>query len=532
MENKDYAPTKREIYTGQKKRYFAVYYNFALKKLLRVINDIDRQYQALNKLKSINEDILITLPDNPALISDKCYALLKDYCWKAFTDAKNTSGMPLTGDEKKLIAKLCYYLVHIRNFHSHYYHSNEALKFKVNTVAFIETLFDKAKYSFAETNMQELNRLDGDIAEMRKGIDLFSKHEDEYFITSYGRIFFLSLFLNKAEMNRLLDDVQKDDAGKIFKHKILRNIFTTYCHRGGVERFKYNHDETLFTSLDPAIQKSILHLRQVYRIVNYLNNVPIEVNDTNNFPLFFETVKVKDKDTGKYVDKIQGRLGKGEEYVELAKKLNLFPSFEITAVNKKEEKATNAKRGVNYKQGKPYFAFGNIYNIDIIRLAKDNAVIEFKLADFHKLVLTCIKDPDVREKIVLTINTYISNKNEFVDYFNNLDFTSGKAKTNDEEKDFLKLWNSYSYFWKGIDNALRVRLNDKKQQYIKGTVVQANHKIKTIEAINERIISLRYIDLFHENQQIARKENLFTKYAVQYIIDHNLLPNWHWQHHQ
>ena len=559
-------PTKEELFTGQKHEYFTVYYNFALKKLVEIINDIDNQYNNYgNERVKITEITTKTksgfigdLKNIPTLISDKCYALLKDYLWRAFRDAKNTSGIPLTPEDKEYIAEFCKKLVDIRNFHSHYYHDNAALDFTKQTSLFIENkLFIDAKLANAETNLSALSMLDTKLKSRDKGYHLFSLHDGQYKITPAGRIFFLSFFLNKGEMNRFLDSLKTSKEGAELTNKVFRKILTYYCHRGGVERFKYNHQEDVLSILSPDLQHSIQETRQAFKIISYLNNVPSEITDVENFPLIFTKTneirkrKLSNEIVEEVVDIIQPSQGSASDFIEIAKRIKLFEEYRLTSKEIEVYKATKAKGGVNAKQGKQVTTFGNRYNLEVVCIQKDDLFIHIRPKDFQRLIVYAINHTLVKVKgienvitemsgekyITGTWNKFFVKKQDFIEYFTKLTPTVGKIMTEEEEKAFRKEWNEHSFFWKGIDNALKIklegyyllRIKGKKNQIANENLIVGNHETQ-IENILKEAISIRFVDLFHQRDEILRKVNQFTRFAIQYIIDFNLLPNWYWQH--
>ncbi len=525
MTNDTRQVSQLDLFTKGKTPNNALFYNIAAKKLLRIINLNIKDAIHKKEEKNFGNDQSIQF-DNELL-----YPILADYLWKSYEFSKNSSGRQFDDEDIIFINDIINKLFDVRNFQSHYYHDNEALVFKKETAERIEKLYNHAKYSFSEKSSNDISLMEDSIKKIRKTtneISLFNEHNSKWYISQDGVMFFISFFLTKSEMNRYLDNCIQTKQGKDLKSTMLRKIYSYYTHRNGTTRLVYNQEENLLSTLPVETQDNILRLRQAYKIINYLNNIPTDNTYPAKFPLHFNKNGI-------------GKASTADELVTKAKEFNLFKEFTIKKIVKTITKTTKAKGGVNSKNAKPVQEFGNEYTIEVIQISKGNFNIVIHTMDFHRFIIFAINNEsykvkkegveyDIKGEDYITNQwiQYIVARKQFVEFLKNLPIPN-KLITENEKLEFRRQWNSHSYFWKGIDPFFKTKLDKFYDSYIKNSKRISDSKEDKIKSCNEKEIEIRFIDMFHKQDEMMRKENLFTRFAVRYIIDNNLFPNWQWQ---
>lgn len=262
-------PLAYDLYTANKSPDFAIFFNLAHDNLEKFVKSIDPTI--VNPLKE------------PKKLSDRVFTYLREYLWKGNSQNKNKDGHIILAEERSIMIEMLLKLRGLRNFHSHIWHKNDSLEFSDLLFRFVMTLHDTSVSLVSATVSKNASLYQ----RQRDEYPLFKLHNNKYFITQEGRLYFLSFFLNKGEMQSLLQQTKGSKQNNLPEFKFKHEIFTCYCHREGS-----NWDSTSNLTADTHISlensdKRILYNRQAHRIINYLNDDPItSVSDL--IPLLFE----------------------------------------------------------------------------------------------------------------------------------------------------------------------------------------------------------------------------------------------------
>ena len=254
-------PTEYDFFTGGKLPELAIAYNLAVDNLdnyiKSLLNNTDPKYKPTEHLDDL---------------PDFVFPYLRHYLWKGNNENKNSAGYELTPEAKRIIKKMIEKLKRIRNFHSHVWHTNEMMEFDNELVHFI---MDRHEIACAKLIEEHAKTVDTTVYFEQLGkLPFFKKERHKSYIFIHGRVFFLSFFLNKGEMQSLLQSMQgykRTNAPEfMFKHK----VFTFYCHREGSSWDSTGVDNTELEQKNEDEQQRILNGRQAYRIFNYLKDIP------------------------------------------------------------------------------------------------------------------------------------------------------------------------------------------------------------------------------------------------------------------
>lgn len=230
--------------------------------------------------KQINFD-----KDSFKLSSDGNYLKLKEYLWKGVsTFEKNSSGSYISDEDKEIIAELVEKVEKIRNFHSHYWHDNSVLQFSESLKNFVEN-----QYEIALKETSRLEQVSGELfyKEVEPKFKPFQKHDQQFFITQEGRLFFLSIFLNKGDMDALLQISKGSKANFLPEHRFKRKAYTYLCHREGATWFNpivSTDEQELFSENE---QKQFYYNSQGLKIFGYLKDQPLYYMNPDFMPLWF-----------------------------------------------------------------------------------------------------------------------------------------------------------------------------------------------------------------------------------------------------
>lgn len=488
----------------------ALFYNLAYDRIERFIKTEDKNVSD-NAIKSLfNNEI-----PNPDL-NIGTFIKLKNYLWKGYNDDKNSSGTGITEKEISIIRKILYRLTQIRNFQSHYYHSNEPLKFDHDLRIFIQDLFKYAKGKLSGANLHEIHKFDKNFNKRKEDYNkknankstlgqifnhITDNGKNDYYLNSEGKNFFLSLFLTTGEMKKFLKQRRGSKRDDTKEFTIKHALYTFYCHRDGATRFHYNQEENFLESHE-AISKEILKKRQVYKINTYLNDVPESINDPSLFPLF------DDKDN---------IITEPLDLIKFCKVKNIFNvlSFEL------------ATKLMQDKQVKTFE-----HTIEIKHASYPECKIWVGITTFHKLIIDAIRlgagmvENDVvkfcieRQRIMMLLADEFAFKTE-------READEKKLKEELNEYELFKLRTDEPKVLKNF-SAWCLDYEDKIDVMNKGFIPTREHLENKLK---ETPITLRYLDFYYEKERKPRQKNEFVRYAVQYFIDHNRLPDvcWQWQ---
>jgi hypothetical protein len=265
MQYRRIAPEPFDLYTGGKQPELAIAFNQACDNMEKYINTLAPELPLAVNLSRAQE------------LDDRAFVYLRQYLWKGHGENKNTAGYALEPVDKEIILLLLEKLVELRNFHSHYWHEPSALEFDGRLRLFIQEKHDRAC---------------GQLLEVRSvDAELYFKQQERYplfregrYIAQEGRVFFLSLFLNKGQMQHLLQRRKGSKRHDLPEYRFKHKLFTFYCHREGSAWGSTGIANTMLPTLDPGERQRIFAGRQANRVLSYLKDRPA-IGDKEALPL-------------------------------------------------------------------------------------------------------------------------------------------------------------------------------------------------------------------------------------------------------
>ncbi|HAF28485.1 MAG TPA: hypothetical protein DCG75_05495 [Bacteroidales bacterium] len=468
-----------QLFTGAKTPEYAVFYNIAYwwmsEMLKRLYKNTDTSIHEdtspfIQRFVNDGEEI------NSSIFSDADYIKLRDYLWKGYLFDKNKSGSIITFKDKVIIHKIIAKLAEIRNFHSHYWHDNSILKCDEDLKSWIDFLHNYAVDKLRVEYSKEIERYESNRD------NLFDMHGSDYFITQEGRNFFLSFFLKKSEMSRFMQQrkgcKRNDKPEFMIKHQVYRY----YTHRDGASRNRYSIEETVFSALDPDSKSEINKARQVYKMLAYLNDIPSEVIDKKLFPLLLNDEIVEDS----------------TQIIKFIKKHNLFSNCKFGIIEDSKGEVIQKEVLFSYVDSK--------YNFRI------------RIAALHKLILDIIRNSKREEEFYNTLKTFGDFRDQFPIILDDIK----KGIGNIEEL------NEYYIFKLKADDKTRGLLGKVIDDYNKNQFIKLKDYNELKEKSVDEPIQLIYHNFYFESGQKPRSGNQFMEFAVKYLMDKNLVPNWEW----
>ncbi len=554
---KDKKPvTKFDLFTGGKTPAFALFYNLAHARVAGIV------YQLLGKSYTHDEGTIQTFYENwlknPEDTTGKIFPKLRDYLWKGYTQNKNSDGYLLEEKDKQLIIKMLQTLSNVRNFHSHIWHDNVAITVDNNLKKTIEELHRDAYLSFLKENSKEVEKHEKEYTitqeyseEKGKNVTvfgkrlLFEKQNEKYSFSKDGRIFFLSFFLTSGEMSRFLQQCDGYKRQDTAQDKFLHKVFRFYTHRDGATRQHYGQTENMLQQMSPDEKKQALNVKQAYKLISYLNDVPTFCRDTNLQPLYLN---------GKPLETAQ-------EYIDFCKKYELFQSiFSINPLMKsrfdddnneieyesnqliinildkkysyKEEKEKKRledekKQMTQSEREEQISVVPNILPLkmpqeklrDYENSLEDKAAmpIHFTKNTLHRLILDALRRNDKGENFRATLSNFIDERKEFYRFCYDKDFKDSILELYKFEKDD-------EFF----DVYYRFKMRNDDLMYGMGKWREGKTWKDGFEArVLEEPIEVDYYDFYYEQEQKIRKNDSFLFYSVRYLIDFQV-TNWYW----
>jgi len=491
-------PTDFELATAGKYASFAAYYNVAEQKMLRILKDLgvdkksDRHYSIVKHIDLLTEGNYITLGN---------------YLYAEFKNNKNSSGQYFEPKNKIRIDEILKVLVNVRNFQSHIYHTNNALIITNNLANFLEELQNEALNYLALYEPSNYSTL----LKSKEPKTLFKSHQGDNYLTPEGKIFFLSLFLSTQEMQRFLDEAEKEPLKPRFI-KAYKPILLYLTLNERMTRLKYNQSNTFFQGLAIDFQKQLLNHQQAFRIFNYLNKVSEEMLQQLHSILFsIEDNKLRESDLTPFIVSFN--------QVD-------FP-FKAQWFSKKIIPKTKRGNEIIELEAEAYY----VDSIHILNKEK-GFTLEFKIKDFVYLFYILKTEGNYSfirdENRNIASHTDFSNAPSFISHSLKR-FINARAKSIDffESNDE---WDSAinEFLPMGIDKgALDFLLRKKEKKENNDT--KSFNKEEVISKLKEPI-ELRFYELFYSFNWALRKNEEFVRYAAYFLIDFaNELDGWNWK---
>ena len=517
-------PTKKDLFTGGKvnKPELTIFFNLAYFRTAGVIYHLlNKEY---TKLKKDLEDIY---KDTKWHDDKKVLSGLFDYMFKGYRLAKNASGYEMTKDDEKFVIAMVGKLETIRNFHSHYYHDNSVLIFEDKFKKEINNLHYDAFMSFMGKYPREVEKY----VDTLKDNPLFKKNGNDEYMTQDGRTFFLSFFLTRGEMARFLQQSKGYKRNDTDEYNIKHLVFRYFTHRDGSARKHYGHDENVLSTLANEEKNDILNVRQAFKLISYLNDVPEESNDVKLFPLFLDGQKVETLDH--YLKFYAVHNFFGALKIDKITKVVKLKLEECTCTPKCRCKCREKTKLCNCKcQVEKEITLENQMSIQF-----EGYRIELSKNTFHKLILDSIRRNDAGKTVIDQFKKFVTERNDLSNLIETLnpERTIAGTKETITENGKITLTDALDQYYR-----FKLRndfLKEKMGKWLEGKEQPPLKRSKDYKPllkeqtfknlIKVEPIEVNYHDFYFEADEKLRATDLFVKYAVQYLIDSDKVPDWY-----
>jgi len=540
-----------DLFTGGKQPELAIAYNLAHDNITKYINTL----LTFNKpdykpLEHIND------------LPDEVFVYLRHYLWKGNDENKNTSGYELDPQEKSIIKKLLTKLDELRNFYSHIWHDNYMMAFDKELYSFILNKHDVA--------CSKLETKAADRELYFKQIEKYPLFKDYKYITQDGRVFLLSFFLNKGEMQSLLQRLKgykrTNEPQYHFKHK----LYTHYCHREGSSWDSTGIENKELEKRTNSEQTRILSGRQAYRIFNYLKDIPAFTLD-EALPLILQS--------GTWVHNMDTLLVFIKEK-NILPGFNFYKKFEVPendeTLDAKELNEANKLLEKKEREGYRYFTYSG----------DNNCEFEISYANLKHIVTDLFLDVNTGENNNQSQTHFLGVLKDCIDtrkfIFDSLK-AGGNKPLHTENFKLEKRYSSIYINYKEYEDAIQERyytgdewrhipisptpkveklLIEWHAEFMRGTndkpskneVAKRKKLLNLIRPRNEPFDTSAYEGLlrtgkkkklpevtdpapllFHlsyyyrELDTKKRSEDRFLAWGVHYLIDMGLVPDWHFE---
>jgi hypothetical protein len=524
--NPERKPEPFNLFTGSKSAAFAIYYNMACDNVDEIIEKLEGRKTNIESAK------------------DATFIALRNYLWKGYEFNKNKSGYSLIPEDKTLIIRLCLKLDKLRNFHSHIWHDNTDLEFDQALVCFIE---EKRDVALAEArNIFSLDDIRFFEDKLEEFPFFFKSPENKYFLTPEGRCFFLSLFLLKGQMNAFLQQYSGSKRNDVPAFKVKRNIYTYYCHNDGASVTGFHITETAFDAIkNEQEKKEILKARQGYKIISYLNDIPAVLSNTSLLPLYLEE------------NKQLIRCETVQQLVQFCRNQGIFEVFAFTEIDLKhldENEVEKTKR-----EGDILFCHNQIkeYRYMVSREHLHKLIIQRLLQGAGYETFVTKKLTDFSSERLQLFNFLVQQHHQPKQDDVPVGFTDeelrGVMLRGDTKlqvrfaqwmDNWLKQYKLSSQSTWNLVNSLRP-LTHKPIMELKELAFGASRPGHAATESSPIVLLSQYFFMGDEKegtydeasatvpkirlQQKPRVENNFVRYAVKFLIEHEVVKGWKWQ---
>lgn len=249
--------------TYEKNGELAIAYNIAynrvslfLDNLSATKSELRSRFQDHNKKVELADKIdrmqKCSLFSNDACVDEKSYSIYVELMHLMFNQKAKTTNTKIIDGYIPIINLFLLKLWRLRDYHSHYHHSDFGLYFNEDQQKvfydprtghnddkvynhttrrkdnYKEGIFNTATNQTKANYSKETFRLYDDLFDTFK---FFDKKGNQYKINGEGINIFLSLFLTKREMHRFLSDREFCSRTSPLEYKVKREVYTYYCHR-------------------------------------------------------------------------------------------------------------------------------------------------------------------------------------------------------------------------------------------------------------------------------------------------------------
>lgn len=481
---------------------FAIFYNIACKN----IESIENYFSAGNNRKN-------KLAPNHQLSNEERYLI--EYLWKSSNNIRNRRGDKSTNSvkEREMISALKAKVKEIRNYHSHIWHSNEALLFENELKKFVEQKFNEALEAANEFDPNATQAYKVLLKDNIKGKKLFKKHNNNYYITEEGRIFFLSFFLTTGEMSRFLQQRKGSKRTDTPLFKIKHWIYKFYCHRDGSSILGYSIENNLLAKLSQNKRNDISNARQAYKIITYLNDFP-----TYLMPEKDNLLQIQSECDGKIIFQNTTSV---QDLLSIIHANNLFTNlkFELIKVtnnniSSKDEYELHNSVCIKHDLINEYtfhINYENLYKITSLSLAYNDSKYENII---------------IEQMIELSRNRLhlynIINKNENDLSIDDINYLNDKS--NRSIRGYRRATETAILYFEQYDKNIKA---DNVKHRLAEMIRPLNTRGMYLHEPEPIIIHTH--DFVMRTEQKFRSSDKFVYYAAKYLSDFNVVKNWKWE---
>jgi len=492
-----------DLFTGGKRPEFAVFYNVALTRAIGILNYY--AHPNTKELQNFTEKAFKTkfeewITIKKQLPTEPAYHEMANYLWKSFDLRENDQGYALTDLDKKMTAELLLKLYEIRDFHSHAYHDNIALKVSAEFVKFIESMhdraLDKAREKYDTTDYEKM------YCGKNARFGFFRDVYPDFFITQEGRAFLLSLFLTKGEMTLFLQQKKGSKRNDKDEFKVKHFVYRYFTHREGSARRWISQEEAMLDVLPEDMKNQVQSARKAYKVLSYLADQP-ELSTLSALNISDRPGNAGDT-TSIFCLKNGTLVHNAMDLIAFCKEYDLFHGVQAT-----EEK-------------------GRIHiTVDCNGRA---FVLDFLEADIKKVALDFFRSSDkrayntsFREKL----DEWAQSRNHLLDILYMTE-RSTPHTIEDAETSLFEELESY-YKQKLMGGPI---LREKLGRWI--DIIQKNHGVDNaaqfrefVERVRNETIWVSHYDLFATENHKPRSSDKFMLFAVHYLMDWGN-TGWEW----
>jgi hypothetical protein len=531
-----------DLFTGGKTPALALFYNLAYARVAGIV------YANLekNKGKKQKEQLAATVDEktiqtaferwlwNPTEKSDLIFPKLKDYLWKGYQNNKNSSGYTITDADKSLIISMLKKLSEIRNFFSHIYHDNAVMQVDDKLREAINRFHKAAYQSFIVEAPKMVEKYEADSQKR----PFFSEHGGKWFFKQDGRIFFLSFFLTSGEMQRFLQQCKGYKRLDSNKHFLLHKVFRYYTHRDGATRQHYGHTENMMNDMSADEKFLTQNGQQAFKLISYLNDVPLYARDTRLLPLYLSERKLeyvedyiafcKKHDLFQDIFKIEKHYEKvknengyevdRESHNHLTIKL-LDKNFSFTeSEEKRKARENNLQFDENAFDRSRSITMGDKNLAHYTKCINDPNTMPFVISKntLHRLILDALRLGDNGKSLKSVLSGFIDERKALYRFWYDAAFK-------DREMELYKYDEDDQY----LDNYYRFKL---RSEYLTKEMGEWRAGKTWKEGFENKIlkeaIELEYYHFYYAQERKIRKKDSFMYFAIRYLIDFQIVKKW------
>lgn len=451
--------------------------------------------------------------NNSPQLTNENYRLFADYLWKVHTNDKNKNDINIEEKEIEIVHALLFKLDEIRNYHAHIWHDNEVLAFDSKLENFVAEKYKIAMAAALEADIIATLDYEKKQKENKKEFPLFKPHNGKHYITDEGKIFFLSFFLTTGQMSSFLQQRKGSKRTDQPLFKVKHIAYKHFCHRDGASILGFHQEDNILAQYSANERKEILHARQAYKLISYLNDYPHYLADNESIPLLLPAPEANEKLKKVYTV---------QDLITFIRANGILSEFDFESVIYLKENETDNSKEEHEKNRTLAFTHhmvaGYLFHIGFDSL--------------YKLVMLCLKydEQSTIEKLLASMNKIAEQRRLLYQYLDE-DFTDLSSEAysffNDKSNQLLRGYRSLTEL--GVDffenffkeNKRVQKVADLLKDRIRPTSVIGKHKPEPIIIFSQ--------DFVEKNLQKFRAGNRFVYYAVKYLIDHNICPDWYWE---